>query len=329
MGFQKYVNLNCLVSVKGIFLCLVVGCLSAGIYFLTESFEDRRGAEVRAYDEVVRSWITSGRSQFDGLTVTLSNGSSSFPVERDTTADILADKTISDLVTYEPLKYRMRGALFGTDISWDDSTGELSQNLEFSVQGDDIPPSSFALSAKVYQTKIHPTANQKNCRYQVHGSWRQAHCETYHAVKNICVQVDLTAQGWVGNGKGCHPADGWNPVTYSTVKGSQQSFGHGEPPVGIVPGLDDIQLTIRSSVDPYIDAMGRTKDTGNFGSTSQEELSVGLILIGTGLLLSIPLCAHVYTIWREDPRRQMEILESVDRDGLEWSELNKLQRDNL
>lgn len=142
-----------------------------------------------------------------------------------------------------------------------------------------------ATQAKVYQTKIHPTANQKNCRcaaakqaesliwlrrYQVHGSWRQAHCETYHAVKNICVQVhrrgpmppiecclpkvDLTAQGWVGNGKGCHPADGWNPVTYSTVKGSQQSFGHGEPPVGIVPGLDDIQLTIRSSVDPYIDA---------------------------------------------------------------------------
>ena len=151
------------------------------------------------------------------------------------------------------------------------------------------------------------------------------------------MQIELTAQGWMENGKGCHPADSWNPVTYSKLKGSYESFGHGEPPVGVIPGLSSVQLTVRSSVDPFIDAselckeslvlseavaaVGRTNDSGNFGSTSKEELvvtthsmlnvtelQVGLVLIGVALLLSIPLIAHVYTVRTS---QQIELL-SVD-----------------
>jgi len=96
-------------------------------------------------------------------------------------------------------------------------------------------------------------------------------------------------------------------------------------PMLFFPGLSSVQLTVRSSVDPFIDAMGRTNNSGNFGSTSKEELVVGLVLIGVALLLSIPLIAHVYTVRTS---QQIELLSKVDRDG-EWSELNKLQRDNL
>lgn len=325
MGFQRYVNPSCLFSMKGIFLFVALCCLGAGFYFVGESVEDRRASEVESYDKVVRSWIASGRNQFDGLTVTVNNGSSSLELEVDTSADPLADKTTSDLVSYDPLKYRVIGAPFGTDITWDATAGELSRELEFTVGGGATPPSTFVVSAKVYQTTIHSSSNQKNCRYQVHGSWRNAHCETYHRIQSICIQIELTAQGWMENGKGCHPADSWNPVTYSKLKGSYESFGHGEPPVGVIPGLSSVQLTVRSSVDPFIDAMGRTNDSGNFGSTSKEELVVGLVLIGVALLLSIPLIAHVYTVRTS---QQIELLSKVDRDG-EWSELNKLQRDNL
>ena len=90
-------------------------------------------------------------------------------------------------------------------------------------------------------------------------------------------------------GVGCTEYDTWNPSEYAVVTGTHISFGHGEPPVGEIPGLEQVELLLRSSSDPFIDAsacrrrclvsppvfsVARTHDSGNFGETSHEEYVV-------------------------------------------------------
>lgn len=106
-----------------------------------------------------------------------------------------------------------------------------------------------------------------------------------------------------------------------------QGFGQGEPPVGRLDGLDRVWLVIRSADDPYTFAMAQTADSGDFGSTSKEQLVIGLIGLGFGLLLALPAVAHCYSTWRL--RHELHMRVEVAREG-EWAELSKLrQSDNL
>eukprot|EP00657_Telonema_sp_P-1_P001875 TRINITY_DN14625_c0_g1_i1.p1 TRINITY_DN14625_c0_g1~~TRINITY_DN14625_c0_g1_i1.p1 ORF type:complete len:111 (+),score=43.85 TRINITY_DN14625_c0_g1_i1:80-412(+) len=82
----------------------------------------------------------------------------------------------------------------------------------------------------------------------------------------------------------------------------------------------------RQSEDPYIAAMSLTDDTGDFGSSSNQELVVGLALLGAAAVLAIPLLAHVYGVWRESSVQLSEMVDTLEMEG-QWSEMHKMHHD--
>jgi hypothetical protein len=332
---ERYVNFQCMLSMKGVFLFLSITTFIVGCYFVSLGNEDHRASQVELYDDSVRSWTASARSEFQGVTATVDNGTKVIGLVEDTSPDALHDKDVlHDLVQYDSLKYSFIGPLFGS-MSWNQTAGEETRMLSITIDQNGLT-NTVQLPVKVYKTKIYPSSNQKNCRYQIHGSWRNSHCQTYHRIQRICIQLNRSTTGqWQADadlgGVGCTEYDKWNPAEYAVVTGTHISFGHGEPPVGEIPGLSQVELMLRSSRDPFIDAMARTHDSGNFGETSHEEYVVGFVLMAGSLLLAIPLLAHLYTV---RANIQEELLAHVNvhdtkREG-EWAELNKLRaQDNL
>lgn len=329
MGCNRYINPQCLFSVKGLLLIICSACAAAGLYFVVESTQDRRETEVEVYDNLAQAWTANGRGEFEGLTVTANNGSSTLSLLADSTADPLTGIT-NDLVTYSPLKYSHAGPVFGR-LAWNATAGEHRVNLSVTIRDVASVDHTIVLPVTVYKTVYHPQSNQKNCRYQIHGSWRNRGCETYHVVQQVCLQVKSTSSGWeLSSDPGCHPTNSWDVAQYTTVLGTNQQFGHGDPPEGDLSGLESVEVLVRSSKDPYIYAMASTNDTGDFGTPSRQELLVGLVIILAGLVLSIPLLLHIYTVYNE---RRSYLISEVDHPSLindgQAFELNKLHGDNL
>jgi len=335
--FERYVNATCLLSMKGLFLVFSLTCLAVGIYFIDLANSGHRSAEVELYDASVSEWTSSGRSEFEGLIVTVNNGTEVMKLVTDTGPDELHDQDVDhDLLQYQTLKYSFTGPLFG-EVTWDQTEGQFTSSVTFTIEQAG-KTSTVELPVTVYRTKIYPASNQKNCRYQIHGSWLGAHCQTFHRLTRVCLQVNQTASGlWQADtslgGAGCTEYDHWNTDEFQVLKGTHVSFSHGEPPEGEIIGMNQIEVMLRSSQDPFIDAMTRTHDSGNFGDTSHDEYVVGGVLFGAAVVLAVPLFAHCYTVNQVMKQELLSRVNLHDKQEGEWAELNNMRgqdaQDNL
>jgi len=327
----KYVNTSCLLSAKGLLVVLCTCCFGAGLYLVIVSSQNHREQQVQAYDDVVRNWTRSSRAQYQALQLTINNGSYTASLSLDTSEDSLHGSTKA-LLPYSPLKYSYNGPIFG-EHAWNSTAGSYSTVLTLTVDGPSADISTCVVPVVVYKTVTLTSGNQKSCRYQARGSWNNGHCETYHRIALVCMQIErAVGGGWhMSAHPGCYVHDDWAVERFVQVPGTNQNYATGDPPAGVIEGLEQMQVTVRSWRDPYLDAMARSNDSGDFGTPSTQDLLVGLALVGAGLVLSIPLIMHVLTVYRQTHSELLSELElSEGNEGFQMNSLTKLNtRDHL
>jgi len=282
-----------------------VCCLGGSIYCFSQMSSNTREAKVTTYDKVVNYWAAVGRKQFSNVNCVVSNITTrqKFSLKERSIDESLRDSSSSDLPKYTPLFYGYTGNI-APGREWN-AAGKIEKDVTITCSGGAAPQVSSLLVPKVlmYYTEIDALSNQKQCMYKRKGSFVHGRCEVYHKVKQICIKVSPVQGKWVLNttwgGFGCHRSNKWNPVTHQWTSGAIRSFGHGTPPKGPV-ALDDMQVLVRSSLDPILEAEELTNDSLDFGASKKDQVIIGTIL----LILSVTLCFPLGYRYHESRQRQ-------------------------
>jgi len=273
---------------------LGVCLMGSSIYFFALSGEDIRSGLVGDYDVSVQYWEAVGRAEFLNVACTVANitGSGVYELKAQTANDRLLDSSQKDLPEFTALSYGYNGSI-AQGIMWDHDARVYVADVTFTCGGGAAQQvSTITLpSVSFFMTTTQIRANQKQCRYQYKGSWYNNRCEVYKKLKGLCIKVSLEGGQWQLNntwgGSGCQKRDGWSQAVYQQVVGRSTAFGHGTPPAGLVD-LSELQVQVRSGVDPYLDAEELTNDTLSFGATSWQETVIGCVLLVGGVVMSIP-----------------------------------------
>jgi len=284
-------------------LCLAAGglcCLAFGMREFTMGGNEARAAPVREYDAAVDYWNAVGRSQFTAVSCVVSNltGSGSYTLAQNVEPEVMKDSNPEELHEYTPLSYSRVGSL-APGVQWDAKMGTWRTDVTFTCSGGSATAASSIVLSQlpIYKTDIIGYANQKQCLYQHKGSYINGNCQVYYKVKQICVKVSLVNGFWALNntwgGSGCHSKNDWKMASYKSTLGDGVSFGHGQPPVGPID-LESLEVRVRSGLDPFVDAEQLTQDSMDFGATSGQEATMGIILLVLGVLCMVPF---LYRIW--------------------------------
>jgi len=205
----------------------------------------------------------------------------------------------SDLLSYQASLFEWKNVRT-PEVRWGDSrNATVTIKLHLDTQEGALLISNVQLS----RTDLLPYANLKSCSYVYHGSWNadRKSCETYHRLKAVCV-----AMSWDSNNHrwqlqhGCRPGGAF--TEYDQVQGESSAVGHGAPPNGHVP-LSDLEMTLRSSQDPFISAMNLTDGSLNFGRSRDELWVTACMYFFMGCLLTIPCWVYLWPCMRKHVRR--------------------------
>merc|ERR1719181_605305 len=198
-------NWACAVVTAVIGLC----CFGGAIYLFSAAGNNQRELLVREYDGAIAYWKAKGRSQFKGVTCTVSNltGSGGYALAASTTPEKLRDSSQTELTTYTPLSYTHTGNI-APGLEWN-KAGKWQTDLTFTCSGGTATKASTVTLPKLalYETRIFQLSNQKQCMYQRKGSYRNGRCEVYYKAKEICIKMSLVGGQWALNntwgGYGC------------------------------------------------------------------------------------------------------------------------------
>jgi len=298
----EHVSWPCAILAAALGLAAMLG----GVVSFSTSSEDTRAVLVHSYDDAVDYWNAAGESQFTGVTCAIANvtGSGNYVLQADTTDDPLLDSNKKELHEYKPLSYLHTGSIT-PGLKWN-TEGVYAADITLICQGGAAMSSSTLVIPQVdfFKTEIKGRANQKQCMYQQKGSYKDNHCEVYSKAKEICMKVSVVDGKWALNttwgGFGCHASSLWSAVTYKQVQGKDVSFGHGKPPLGALD-FTELQVRVRSGVDPWVTAEELTDDRLDFGASAQDEFILGTILEIIGVFLLAPL---LYRAWWEYQYKQ-------------------------
>merc|ERR1711959_493616 len=250
-----------------------------------------------------------GRAQFVNVSCTVSNitGTGKYTLDADTTAVPLRDINMGQLQKYDPVSYLHTGNI-APGLTWDGSTGKYVVDLFLTCNGGAASkPSTIKLpQVALYKTKTWPISNAKQCMYSRQGAYYNGVCQVYWKAKSICVKIGLAKDGsWTTNstfgGIGCFSNKQYEVAAYEWVRGTKVTFGHGEPPKGLVD-YSALTVRVRSGLDPWVDAEFLTNDKMDFGASAKERITWGIILILFGLVLTTPLGYHYYEQRKGRPR---------------------------
>lgn len=288
---------------------LGLGCAIAGFVMFGSASSDNRSEKVEDYDGVVSDWNAIDRSAFVGVVCTVGNltGSGSYTLAADTSADQLHDSNANELPSYSPLSYLHTGSI-AAGLQWNPQAGKWVSDITLTCSGGSATSGSTIVIPHVELYKTDTLGgNPKQCLYQHKGSWYNNQCQVYYVASEICVKLSVQDGKWALNstwgGYGCHYSNSWDPTTYAFQRGRDVAFGHGNPPDGPV-ALDDLQVRVRSSADPFLNAEELTQGKDDFGETTAEKVTVGIILEALAVFLCLPLGYRLYEMYRSKQQRK-------------------------
>ncbi|KNC49787.1 uncharacterized protein AMSG_06066 [Thecamonas trahens ATCC 50062] len=300
--------------------CAIVGPILVliGIIVLVSALKDTRGDKIKKYNAAVDKWNSQSRDELLAAQFTNTNSGASGGAEvlgATTAVDVLRDDD-KDLKSYEPLKYRTAGgfsfasATLGTsdivytaDISASQNGGPASTMSVGLTFGHYISrgQGSLSRSCQLTATSTSTGSSRPLCSQVCSddgGQWDSttSTCRFYLRASDMCLKVTLSGSSWTpasvpGSGFGClYKNQGGTKGDWSISSYTSVSAG-----ATITPST--VQLTIRSSDDPYILASDLTNGSYDFGLTRAQKIVIGIVLIVIGCVWMCCVCGGVYAIY--------------------------------
>eukprot|EP00291_Cryptomonas_curvata_P021465 CAMPEP_0172168438 /NCGR_PEP_ID=MMETSP1050-20130122/10144_1 /TAXON_ID=233186 /ORGANISM="Cryptomonas curvata, Strain CCAP979/52" /LENGTH=437 /DNA_ID=CAMNT_0012839373 /DNA_START=67 /DNA_END=1378 /DNA_ORIENTATION=- len=219
-----------------------------------------------------------------------------------------SEQTTGDLVAYDALRYTAVGMLPARRVGPD---GWAGPDFHIQIRAHYAGMDALFAPQPVRLLKEEPVAaNMKICRTNRDFYWRDNACYHRVALQRICIQVNFTEGEWrpgfdsSGINMGCRVSvktlEPQPESIYSTtcppLRDENGTYVNERTPT-LNPTRDNVcdfsavNITIRSSTDPLIQARILTKMTLNFGMTPEENMQQGLVLFLVGAVVLCPLGA--------------------------------------
>lgn len=277
---------------------MTFGFMLAALIYMIMSFNNTRAANVREYDEHVRSWTASERSHLAPW---------HFQMSTHWTAGVEVDAS-QDLNSSEQKGFQLHDAEHGSGV---DDYAPLVQSaiIEFPAYLEGMnastltalgapPKAAFVFTAKsnssneiqvgslevplIYASTVmgHTPNPSSKCRAEQHGTWYAGRCHVVRRLARICLQLEVAGSGWKlrqrtgGDVWGCDPRNRWDPATYAFVT---PSSGH----------KHQVVVELRSSADPLFSIANITHSKFDFGLNAEHERYFALALFGVGSLFCL------------------------------------------
>lgn len=307
------------------------GLLCAAIWYLISALMGTREQKGSAYGDAVSRWARA-RHDFEGLRVMASTRYESIALHAESTVDKLHDaEDAFDLPVYDPLTYRVRGVppSFFPAASFDHlqrHEATLAETLRGPHQARQPhrPTQDWGTAVSLALTledgfgkpvnlelgtyplvraivKHAPTPGPEfKCRRELAGLYKGGSCLVFSQLSGICVQVAPDRDGWKlatrdlqrNESFGCDYSHGqWVAARYQQV------------PAMLAKGFvrfDNLSIEVRSVDDPYFSALELTEGSLDFGMTSNDDRSVGFVLLCLGLVIACPPSLAAYKHWKGD-----------------------------
>lgn len=302
-------------------LCLGVvatGLLALACFMFSVSLADDRDAAVNRYADAIANW-TYYRRQLNQSSFSLGEASIGqwVVLPKDVSADEFHDEEQGKgLPSYEPLRFSVGEVGSGVLPSLNFSQVDGQQvTLQLQATHNDQPAATLALEAVPLWTKsvVHAAtpAPQQKCPGQQHGIYVAPNCVVFRRVTAVCVQVKLVDGQWQlhrekagqADSYGCDLTSGkyWKAVDYAVVQAQSYTREHGQVVYHFsdsVLSTKDVQVTVRSSQDPYVQAQKATDGSLDFGISSKDALITAIVLLVVGLLLGVQPTLAVLECYR-------------------------------
>lgn len=172
---------------------------------------------------------------------------------------------------------------------------EQSQ-VKFSIVSDGAS-SNFAASFPLWKIEKYPGVQE--CRLRSSTVHSFGKCKVLQRAKTVCIavqsnddgswDVDRRANGSCWRGSHSH--------TPGLVDYEDYRLGHRAPDEEIPSTLE---LLIRASDDPYVQAANLTNGTMYFGTTSEERSVEGLVLVSVSCALTLPALCYFWDTYHEE-----------------------------
>jgi len=299
--------------------------LSLTVYFASATLSDPRSSAIERYVASVNAWTLTNRAPFYSSTFTIKASIASNDVS--TLPFVLAPNGSPDValldpfsITYEPLRYGLGASSILLGVSripfYPNNYLDLSVIAEFSPKR---LTSNFNLSS-LLSGADRPMLVRKNVQFlvpsKVSGSPKQQcdvlkgilddannACYTFQQLVSICFQVSQTQtsglQSWgldaSRGGIGCDALTTWKEVgTYAKLPATGATI---DAPFSGPIDFSALNVTLRSSADPLLEAMALTSGSLYFGSSYKANgllfwitFIVGLLFLGRPAIVFCSEC---------------------------------------
>jgi len=200
---------------------------------------------------------------------------------------------LDDIHTYDELMFGA-GGMFPEETKgeWDDAdwTGE-PYLLELRAETSSGQVQTFAMGPLPLLKQRPIGANQKMCRIHYGNNMHNGHCWDTLALSQICVQLNLTKDGWVGDKNGNIGCTGHDAAVYDKhCPGTARLLS----PHTATCDFSLVNITVRSAQDPHVAAMMLTAGSLNFGPTPGENWQSGIVMLAVGGVLLLPVLPVLY-----------------------------------
>ena len=297
--------------------------LSLSIYFASATLSDPRSLAIERYVASVNAWTLTNRAPFYSSTFTIKASIASNDVS--TLPFVLAPNGSPDvalldpfLINYEPLRYSLGASSILLGVSR--IPFYPNNYLDLSIIAEFFPKrltSNFNLSS-LLSGADRPMLVRKNVQYlipsKVSGSPKQQcdilkgilddannACHTFQQLVSICFQVSQTSglQNWgldaSRGGIGCDALPTWKEVgTYAKLPVTGSTI---DSPFSGPIDFSALNVTLRSSADPFLEVMALTSGSLFFGSSYKANgllfwitLIVGLLFLGRPAIVFCSEC---------------------------------------
>jgi len=304
-----------------------------GFLLLIMSLMNDRDARILTYDDAVHRWTDQARPVFATLQVTASTisvslGRASILRIRMDKSEVL-DWAFHDteggqgIEVFKPLKYVAR---FGFPSYYGNATRPLSRDDLHSIPlREDARKTTFTFNMTgalanasssnstslplVFTEKVPAMspAPPTKCSTIQHGVWKAGRCYRVRRLASLCFQVEndgnggwrfrtshtIDARGVSRSGVGCERKTNYEPAVYVVDQCWAVTRATSKCPAAVEPEFK-VNVTLRSSDDPYLLAKKLTKSRLDFGPSAKTQRVYGIVLLVLAAFISVLPCVQCY-----------------------------------
>jgi len=302
-------------------VCLGPILIIIGVVVLFTLTVNGRANEIVAFNNAVTAWNNTYRPEFVASPGFSIGSPFNVTLAQDLNADALMD-TGTDYLTYQPLKFDSLNVAMPSIIYSPQTTNyqinfPLLDNNGTSLATNVVIFKTASLSYTQLGTTCSTTNynnnNNRPCQFvcaDYLGSWDQfaLRCTVAAVVTQLCVKVSLVGQQWQLDSKyggvGCQPTNAQYPNLHPpnfpydglTTQPIEKYKLVVVPANGFAVNIPNVNVIVRHTQDPFVVAGYITGGSYNFGATTGQKLTTGLILIIVGGVFTLPAIIAVVLV---------------------------------